>query len=193
MYMLVADRHALAELKLTEAQLARHFATMNPQLREYLKCRLYLNICEVRMRPEFFTGPLAEVDYGPVDLEVLNGVSAIKGPESPDDLYRDAMAKVGGGTAHIHEMITVREIAALKTVSAAESFATSHKMRFSKMSIDQMRAQKMQIPAYAGGAVGRLQTVLWLDGAEAVTYVDFYHDEGGHVINTYVHVEPQNN
>lgn len=92
----------------------------------------------------------------------------------------------------VHEKVTVREIAALKTISAAESFATSHKMPFSRMTIDEMRAQKVQIPAYAAAAVGRLQTVLWLDGAEAVAYVYFYHDEGGHVINTYIHVEPQN-
>ena len=94
--------------------------------------------------------------------------------------------------AAVHEKVTVREIAALKTIAAAEAFASSHKMPFSKMSVDQMRARKVQIPTHAAGAVGRLQTVLWLDGAEAVAYVDFYHDEGGHVLSTYIHVEPQN-
>ena len=94
-YWCVGDRHALAELKLTQVQLSRYSTTMSPQLREYLKCRLYLNVCEVRKRTDFFKGSRAEVDFGPVDLTILDGVSAIKGPESPGDLYRNALSRIG--------------------------------------------------------------------------------------------------
>lgn len=100
-----------------------------------------------------------------------------------------AFAKTEGPRA---AKITVRELAALKTIAAAEQFVASHKLPSSKMTTDAMRRQGEQIPSSAVGTVGYLSASLFLDESEAVAYVYFYHDKRGYIISTVVLIEPVN-
>jgi hypothetical protein len=83
-----ANQHPGAEeLKLTAFNLEKHSSDITPQLREYLKGRLYTLLIS-GIRDDWVDG---RVDYGPIDSNVLRRISVVKGPESYADLYRLAM------------------------------------------------------------------------------------------------------
>ena len=62
---------------------------LSPQLREYLKSRLYFLACSLERRDLY----QVEFDFGPVDEKLLDGASGIKGPEAESDTYGRAMTK----------------------------------------------------------------------------------------------------
>ena len=83
-----ASRSArLAEFKIEYANLEQ--AEMSPQLREYLKSRLYYLASE--LEPRDLQG--FHFDFGPVDEVLLAGATGIKDPTSNADVYRFAMTK----------------------------------------------------------------------------------------------------
>ena len=86
--------------------------------------------------------------------------------------------------------ITIAEVAAFRTIAAAEQFIATHKLPSSRQTTDTMRRQGEQIPASAVGTVGRLWTTLFLDASEAVAHVYFYHDKQGYIISTIIDIEP---
>ncbi len=88
--------------------------------------------------------------------------------------------------------ITLRELSAQKTVEKAEAFAVAHKLPFSKQTTEVMRLQAEQIPSSALGADGRVWVTLHLTDPETTAHVYFYHDKGGYVISTIIHLEPVN-
>jgi hypothetical protein len=88
--------------------------------------------------------------------------------------------------------VTLRELATQKTVAQAEAFAADHKLPFSKQTIEVMRRQAEQIPSSALGADGRVWVTLHLTEPETTAHVYFYHDKGGYVISTIIHLEPVN-
>lgn len=77
----------LAEFKIHYANLQR--TELTPQLREYLKSRLYF--LASGLEPRDLSG--FHFDFGPVDEKLLAGASGIKGPETESDTYKIAMAK----------------------------------------------------------------------------------------------------
>jgi len=77
----------LAEFKIHYANLQR--TDLTPQLREYLKSRLYFLASELEPRDL----SSFHFDFGPVDEKLLAGASGIKGPETESDTYKIAMAK----------------------------------------------------------------------------------------------------
>ncbi len=90
-FYVLGDRYAIEEIKVCEANLAYH--NPSPQLREYLKTRLYWNAAHnMRYRDDFFTGSL-KLDYGPVDTHILGEISGIKDAASPRDIYTMALAR----------------------------------------------------------------------------------------------------
>lgn len=88
--------------------------------------------------------------------------------------------------------VTLRELAAQKTVDLAEAFAANHRLPFSKQTIDTMRSQAEQIPSSALGSEGRVWVTLHLTDPETMAHVYFYHDKGGHIVSTIIHLEPVN-
>lgn len=78
----------LAEFKIHYANLLQH-TDLTPQLREYLKSRLYFLASELESRD--LSG--FHFNFGPVDEKLLAGASGIKGPETETDTYKVAMAK----------------------------------------------------------------------------------------------------
>ncbi len=93
-YFTLYDSHSIEEIKICTANL--DFATeynMHPQLREYLKERLYWNASmHMRYRADFFSQSM-KLDYGPVDTSVLGFITGIKDSASPDEVYNDALKK----------------------------------------------------------------------------------------------------
>lgn len=79
------------ELKLSILNLERATPDMSPQLREYLKARSYTLLAQ-GIRSEWVD---RQVDYGPIDREVLGSVNVVKGPGSDLDLYCLAMEAAG--------------------------------------------------------------------------------------------------
>jgi hypothetical protein len=77
----------LAEFKIDYANLEQ--AGLTPQLREYLKSRLYFLASE--LEPRDLQG--FHFDFGAVDESLLGGATGIKGPESNADVYDFAMTK----------------------------------------------------------------------------------------------------
>lgn len=82
----------LAEFKVHYANLEH--ADVAPQLREYLKSRLYFLACG--LEPRHLDG--VRFDFGPVDKSVLSNASGIKGPDSESDIYSLALSKHGRKT-----------------------------------------------------------------------------------------------
>ena len=68
---------------------------LSPQLREYLKARLYSNASD-HINKGWFAG--RKLDYGPVNLDILGNVYAIKNASDPNDLYESAMERHHPGT-----------------------------------------------------------------------------------------------
>lgn len=86
----IPARHAkLSEFKVHLKNLEQ--ANPSPQLREYLKSRLYFLACG--MSPRDLKGIF--FDFGPVDETLLRGFSGIKGPETEAEIYQQAMTKHG--------------------------------------------------------------------------------------------------
>lgn len=85
----MADRASrsemLAEFKVDYGTLERD--DVSPQLREYLKSRLYYLACQ--LEPRDLQG--VQFDFGAVDEKI--GLSGIKGPETDAEVYRMAMAR----------------------------------------------------------------------------------------------------
>jgi len=77
----------LAEFKIDYANLEQ--AEVSPQLREYLKSRLYFLASE--LEPRDLQG--FHFDFGIVDEALLAGATGIKDPQSNADVYRFAMKK----------------------------------------------------------------------------------------------------
>jgi hypothetical protein len=77
----------LAEFKVDYANLEQ--TELTPQLREYLKSRLYFLASQ--LEPRDLQG--FRFDFGSVDEKSLDGASAVKGPESNADVYAFAMTK----------------------------------------------------------------------------------------------------
>ena len=103
-----------------------------------------------------------------------------------------AKHEVPSGSPSLPSKITLTEVAALKTVEAAEGFAASHKLPFSRQTTEVMRRQSEQIPSSALGSEGRVWITLQISSPETTAHVYFYHDSGGHVISTIIHLEPVN-
>lgn len=83
----LADQHALEETRLALLNLSKPEAALAPQLREYLKARVYANAARWAT-----AGSLAgvKIDFGPVNMDILDGVSIDK--DSPAWMfYEDAM------------------------------------------------------------------------------------------------------
>jgi len=92
-YMLFWDSHALEEIKIAHAYLNSSNDKLSPQLKEYLKGRLYWNMNQwMRYRDDFFIGSM-HPDFGPIETDKLNGISGIKDSTPPDEIYHDAMMK----------------------------------------------------------------------------------------------------
>ena len=80
------------ELKLSVHNLRNLDAQDSPQLREYFKGRVYA-LVSAGNRPQWVDD---KIDYGPIDRKLLRGLSVVKGPDSDEDLYRNAMASAQG-------------------------------------------------------------------------------------------------
>jgi hypothetical protein len=78
----------LSELRVHQTNLMQDALT--PQLREYLKSRIYFLAAGL---PERDLADL-RIDFGPVKEEFLGGTTGIKGPESESDTY--SLAKLKG-------------------------------------------------------------------------------------------------
>ena len=93
-YYTLYDMHALEEVKICIGNLEKEpKGEVQPQLREYLKVRLYWNaLVNMRYRSDFFSESM-KLDYGPVNQSILGSVSGIKDPISPDEVYRGAIQK----------------------------------------------------------------------------------------------------
>jgi len=81
------------ELKLAVLNLKHKDQDVSPQLREYLKGRIY-TLVAYGIKDEWVDG---RIDYGRIDRKVLGNVSVVKGGESDDELYEVAM-KIAGKT-----------------------------------------------------------------------------------------------
>jgi len=81
-----------SELKLSVHNLKNLDDQDSPQLREYLKGRIYTLVSEGN-RSEWVND---KIDYGPIDRKVLRDLVVVKGPDSDEDLYRMAMAAAQG-------------------------------------------------------------------------------------------------
>jgi hypothetical protein len=70
---------ALQENKIATANLSLHSTNLTPQLREYLKARVYCNVCTYYPRK---AGYLVQKDwdYGKVDRDTLGKVAVFKDP-----------------------------------------------------------------------------------------------------------------
>lgn len=88
-----ADQRALSELKLMHSYLSKGTMDANPQLREFVKARYYQAILAANRHERFFTGPMAQYDFGPVDERVIAQMNGVKGPEPLSSIYSAAMAK----------------------------------------------------------------------------------------------------
>lgn len=64
---------------------------LSPQLREYLKGRLYAQPTEVLLA----TGTVSRIDHGRLDRKLLKNLNVIIGPDSDDDLYEYTMKAIG--------------------------------------------------------------------------------------------------
>lgn len=86
-YLGVRASHSemLAEFKIDYANLEQ--AKLTPQLREYLKSRIYFLASE--LEPRDLQG--FRFDFGVVDEGLLGGATGIKGPDSNADVYGLAM------------------------------------------------------------------------------------------------------
>lgn len=87
--------HPIEEAKLCHLALSEHSASLQPQLREYLKGGLYWN-ASVWISPSWLRG--WGIDFGPVDESALAGISPIKDAASCEEVYRDALRKVPSPT-----------------------------------------------------------------------------------------------
>ena len=74
-----------AEFKVAHSTLKR--TDTEPQLREYLKSRLYYLACQLEPRDLYGF----DFDFGPVDERI--GFSGIKGSETDAEVYQMAMAR----------------------------------------------------------------------------------------------------
>ena len=79
------------ELKLAVWNLENSNQDVSPQLREYLKGRIY-SLVAYGIRDGWVDG---RVDYGRIDRKVLGEISVVKGGESDDELYEAAMKNAG--------------------------------------------------------------------------------------------------
>jgi hypothetical protein len=64
---------------------------MSPELREYLKGRMYAQPTEVLLA----AGTVDRIDHGRLDRKLLKGLYVVKGPDSDDDLYEYTMKAFG--------------------------------------------------------------------------------------------------
>lgn len=79
------------ELKVSVSNLTDSSGKLDPQLREYLKARVYA-LLDSGVRREWVNG---KVDFGPIDWSVLEGIRVIKDSASVDSLYESAMKSSG--------------------------------------------------------------------------------------------------
>lgn len=79
------------ELKLAVWNLEHSKQDVSPQLREYLKGRIY-TLVAYGIRDGWVDG---RIDYGRIDRKALGEISVVKGGESDDELYEAAM-KIAG-------------------------------------------------------------------------------------------------
>ncbi len=86
--------HALEESRMAQLALVIEKKTLTPQLREYLKGRLYWNAV-VWIPRGWFSG--MDIDHGPIDEETLGTIVIAKDGTSPDYVYRAAMKKHSTG------------------------------------------------------------------------------------------------
>ena len=80
------------ELKLTVHNLRDFDESGSPQLREYLKGRVY-DLVAAGVSSKWVND---EIDFGPVDRKILGSAAVVKGAESDDELYRMALEKAEG-------------------------------------------------------------------------------------------------
>lgn len=85
-----AQAQSAQELKMAVQTLELLPAGESPQLREYLKGRIYSLLAQ-GIRPEWVSKPL---DFGPIDRTHLGSIRVTKGPESDEELYRLALRYV---------------------------------------------------------------------------------------------------
>lgn len=83
------QHYAAAELRLIVSNLENSSGVISPQLREFLKGRLYVLLIK-GVRSDWVQ---SSVDYGPIDREILGPIKIVKGGTSDEDLYRLAMKK----------------------------------------------------------------------------------------------------
>jgi hypothetical protein len=81
------------ELKLAVLNLQHKDQDVSPQLREYLKGRIY-TLLAYGIKDEWVDG---RIDYGRIDRRILGDISVVKGGENDDELYEAAM-KIAGKT-----------------------------------------------------------------------------------------------
>jgi len=93
LYYATYDMRTLEEVKVCTANIQK--TDIEPQLREYLKERLYWNAAVwMRNRRDFFTGS-QQLDFGPVDTKVLGNARGIKDSSSSLEVYEAALKKFG--------------------------------------------------------------------------------------------------
>lgn len=91
-YYAMFDSHTLDEFKVSYSNLKNK--DISPQLREYLKERIYWNMAVwMRKRNDFFNGYYP--DFGPVNKEILGNVSGIKDCSTSKEVYEQAMKRHG--------------------------------------------------------------------------------------------------
>jgi len=86
------EYHGSRELKLTVHNLRYFDEKASPQLREYLKGRVY-DLVAGGVRSQWVND---EIDFGPIDRSTLGSVAVVKGAESDQELYQLALEKAGG-------------------------------------------------------------------------------------------------
>ena len=80
----------IEEAKICYTNLEMHSESMDPQLREFLKARLY-SVSAQYIQEGWLDG--WEIDFGPVDDSVLTPIYAIKNAASTLEVYNAALLK----------------------------------------------------------------------------------------------------
>jgi hypothetical protein len=86
-----SDVHVVEEVKICTANITK--PDIAPQLREYLKERLYWNAAIwMHYRPDFFVGA-QRLDFGPVDTKILGTARGIKDCSTSEEVYWAVLEK----------------------------------------------------------------------------------------------------
>ncbi len=84
------EYQAIEEAKLCYLNLEKHSSEMSPQLREYLKARLYSAAANY-INEGWLDG--WNINFGPVDDKVLSPIYAIKNASDTEETYKAALQR----------------------------------------------------------------------------------------------------